>query len=58
MSLAFGLFGLLVAMDNVLDYDTNFEFVRHVFSMDTTPGNGRFRTRALLDPFWWQAATR
>jgi predicted small integral membrane protein len=50
MSLAFGLFGLLVAVDNLLDYDTNFAFVRHVFSMDTT---GRLRDRALLDPAWW-----
>lgn len=55
MSLAFGLFGLLVAADNLLDYDTNFAFVRHVLSMDTTFENGRLRGRAVLDPFWWRA---
>jgi predicted small integral membrane protein len=35
-----GVFFLLVGIDNIIDYDTNFEFVRHVLSMDTTfPGN-------------------
>ena len=38
--LAVGLFALLVGIDNIIDYETNFEFVRHVLSMDTTfPGN-------------------
>lgn len=55
MSLVFGLFGLLVAADNILDYGTNFEFVRHVLSMDTTFENGALRGRAILDPFWWHA---
>lgn len=40
LTLAAGLFGLLVGIDNILDYGTNFAFVRHVLSMDTTvPGN-------------------
>ena len=30
------VFALLAAADNVIDYDTNFEFVGHVLSMDTT----------------------
>jgi predicted small integral membrane protein len=35
-----GVFALLVGLDNIIDYGTNFEFVRHVLSMDTTfPGN-------------------
>jgi predicted small integral membrane protein len=35
-----GLFFLTVAMDNMTDYDSNFEFVKHVLSMDDTfPGN-------------------
>ncbi len=38
--LSVGLFSLLVGSDNIIDYGTNFEFVRHVMSMDTTfPGN-------------------
>ena len=48
------LFGLLVAVDNVIDYRTNYAFVQHVFSMDTTfPGNA-LMGRAITDPEVWQ----
>ncbi len=48
LTLFAGLFGLLVGVDNIADYGTNFAFVQHVLSMDTTfPGN------ALL----WRAIT-
>ena len=48
------LFGLLVAVNNVIDYSTNYAFVRHVFSMDTTfPGNALLG-RAITDPVVWQ----
>jgi predicted small integral membrane protein len=34
------LYAFIVAFDNITDYDTNFEFVRHVLSMDTIfPGS-------------------
>jgi len=34
-----GVFGLLVALNNITDYGSNYAFVRHVLSMDTTfPG--------------------
>ena len=34
------LFALLVAFNNLVDYGSNYEFVRHTLSMDTTfPGN-------------------
>ena len=34
------VFALLVGIDNIIDYGTNFAFVQHVLSMDTTfPGN-------------------
>ncbi|HEX2842384.1 DUF2165 domain-containing protein [Hyphomicrobium sp.] len=40
LALLLGVFALLVGVDNVIDYGTNFAFVRHVLSMDTTfPGN-------------------
>ena len=40
MSLALAAFCLLVAFDNITDYGTNYLFVQHVLSMDTTfPGN-------------------
>jgi predicted small integral membrane protein len=40
MVASLALFALLVTFDNLTDYDTNYAFVRHVLSMDTTfPGN-------------------
>lgn len=48
--LEIGLFAVLVAYENVIDYGTNYAFVRHVLTMDTTfPGN-RLMDRAILDP--------
>ncbi|MEA2725988.1 MAG: hypothetical protein QOF70_463, partial [Acetobacteraceae bacterium] len=32
-------FALIVTFDNVTDYASNFEFVRHVLAMDTTFAN-------------------
>ena len=47
---ASAFFLLLVAFNNVTDYDSNFQFVRHVLSMDTTfPGNA-LMWRALPSP--------
>jgi predicted small integral membrane protein len=49
------LFALLVAFDNLTDYNTNYAFVRHVLSMDTTfPGNGLLYRR-IASPALWQA---
>jgi predicted small integral membrane protein len=49
------LFALLVAFDNLTDYDTNYAFVRHVLSMDTTfPGNALLYPR-ITSPALWQA---
>ena len=37
---ALGSYALMVASNNMVDYGSNYEFVRHVLSMDTTfPGN-------------------
>jgi len=47
---AIGLFAALVAINNLLDYDSNYAFVQHVLSMDTTfPGNA-LMGRAITDP--------
>jgi len=47
---ASGFFLLLVAFNNVTDYDSNFQFVRHVLSIDTSfPGNS-LMWRALPAP--------
>jgi predicted small integral membrane protein len=44
------LFSLLDAYNNVVDYGSNYEFVRHTLSMDTTfPGN-TLKGRAITSP--------
>jgi len=44
------LFPLVVAFDNITDYQTNFVFLEHVMSMDTTfPGNS-LMYRAITSP--------
>ena len=46
---------LLITFDNLTDYDTNYVFVRHVLSMDTTfPGNALLYRR-VTSPALWQA---
>jgi predicted small integral membrane protein len=42
----------LIALNNLFDYDSNFQYVRHVLMMDSTfPGN-RGMWRALNSPMW------
>lgn len=43
-----GLLGLLTGLDNILDYGTNFEVVRHVMSMDTTGAGEMAMSRAVV----------
>lgn len=48
---AVGVFCVLVGYNNIVDYRSNYMFVQHVLSMDTTfPDNSVRGTRALLDP--------
>lgn len=42
-----GLFGLFVFAGNLMDYDSNFQFVKHVFSMDTTFEGNALMWRAI-----------
>ena len=57
--LSASLFCLLVGYNNVVDYGSNFMFVQHVLSMDTTfPDNAVRGGRAITDPrlhhlFYW-----
>lgn len=54
MSLALAAFCLVVAFDNLTDYGTNYLFVQHVLSMDTTfPGNA-LMYRSITNPVLWQ----
>lgn len=56
MSFVLASFCLLVAFNNVTDYGTNYLFVQHVLSMDTTyPGNA-LMYRAITSPTLWHLA--
>ena len=56
MCFALGLFCLLVAFDNIFDYGTNYTFVQHVLSMDTTFPNNVLKGRAITSPTLWTIA--
>jgi predicted small integral membrane protein len=42
-----GLFSLLVGVDNIIDYGTNYAFVEHVMEMDTVLPDTTLRWRAI-----------
>lgn len=50
------LFALLVCCNNLVDYGSNFAFVGHVLSMDTTFPDSTLRSRAITDGFLHHAA--
>lgn len=55
MVLALAAFAFMVTFNNITDYGSNFAFVQHVFSMDTTlPGNA-LMYRAVTTPTLWHA---
>jgi predicted small integral membrane protein len=55
MIAALAAFAAIVTWDNIFDYGTNYEFVKHVLSMDTTfPGN-KLMGRAITDERFWAA---
>ncbi|MGI8725226.1 MAG: DUF2165 family protein [Methyloceanibacter sp.] len=56
LPLCLAVFCLLVAFNNLTDYGTNYLFVQHVLSMDTTfPGNA-LMYRAITSPILWKIA--
>jgi predicted small integral membrane protein len=56
MVLALSAFAFMVTFNNITDYGSNFSFVQHVLSMDTTfPGNAAMY-RAITQPMVWHAA--
>ena len=56
MCLSLAVFCLLVGFDNISDPKSNYAFVAHVMSMDTTfPGN-TLMYRAITSPVAWQIA--
>ncbi|APC15844.1 hypothetical protein BLL42_08890 [Pseudomonas frederiksbergensis] len=50
MVLMAGIFGLLIVFSNLTDYSSNYEFVGHILSMDTTRPNNELRYRAITSP--------
>lgn len=48
LALSAGILILLVGVDNILDYNTNFEVVKHVLTMDAV--SGPLKTRAITEP--------
>lgn len=55
MCLCLAAFALLVTFNNVTDYGSNYAFVQHVLSMDTTfPGNA-LMYRSITSPALWTA---
>jgi predicted small integral membrane protein len=56
MTLSLAAFAFLVTFNNITDYGSNFAFVQHVLSMDTTfPGNA-LMYRSISTPGFWHAS--
>ena len=49
---AVALFYSLVVLNNATDYNSNFQFIRHVLMMDSTFPSNRGMWRALNSPAW------
>ena len=56
MTGALALFALLVAFNNLTDYGSNFAFVQHVLSMDSTFAGNAAMYRAVTTPALWHLA--
>lgn len=52
--LALAGFCLLVAFDNIADPHSNYQFVQHVMSMDTTLPDNKLMYRAVTSPWAWK----
>lgn len=52
---AVALFYSFVVLNNLTDYNSNYEFVRHVMMMDTTYPNNHGMWRTLNQPAWHTA---
>jgi predicted small integral membrane protein len=52
---ALAAYAFIVAYDNIVDYDSNYRFVRHVLSMDTTFPDNALMQRAITSETAWTA---
>lgn len=50
--LGVALYTTLIVFNNLTDYDSNYEFVRHVLMMDSTVENNHEVWRAINSPVW------
>ncbi|WP_252180494.1 DUF2165 domain-containing protein [Endozoicomonas sp. 4G] len=48
------LFSTLVVFNNLVDYPSNYLYVQHVMTMDTTGNNAQAAWRAIYDPVIWK----
>ncbi|MCX7566680.1 DUF2165 domain-containing protein [Sulfitobacter sp. F26169L] len=53
--LSLASFAFMVTFNNITDYDSNFQFVKHVLSMDTTFEGNAAMYRAITSPTLWNA---
>ena len=56
MTLALAAFAFMTVFNNITDYGSNFNFVQHVLSMDTTFPDNAARYRAIDLPWVWHGA--
>ena len=56
MVCSLGAFALMVGCDNLVDYGSNFVFVRHVLSMDDTFAGNMLLWRSIRTAWCWHAA--
>jgi len=56
MVLALAAYALMVTFNNITDYSSNFAFVQHVLTMDTTFQSKALMYRAVTSPELWHAA--
>ncbi|MGR2705791.1 hypothetical protein B7453_03425 [Pseudomonas sp. IB20] len=56
LTLVLAAFAGLVAFNNITDYGSNFAFVKHVLSMDTTFPDNAAMYRSITTPGLWHAA--
>jgi predicted small integral membrane protein len=53
---AFAAYAFIVAYDNIVDYSSNYEFMKHILSMDTTFPDNALKHRAISNESIWRAA--
>lgn len=56
MAAGLALFALIAALNNLVDYGSNFQFVKHVMSMDTTFEGNALMHRAITREWAWHLA--